>query len=76
MEFPLYNTTTGAFDDTEVIHVDGEIDPVRDLETISEELRLKDQEYLVQNVEKLEKTVGRAGNDKTVKSEYVSSLLF
>lgn len=27
---------TGAFDDDEVIHVDGEVNPVRDFETISE----------------------------------------
>ncbi|OXA62183.1 Obg-like ATPase 1 [Folsomia candida] len=58
-----------AFDDTEVIHVDGEIDPVRDLDTISEELRLKDEEYLLTNLEKLEKTAGR-GNDKKLKPEY------
>lgn len=58
-----------AFDDTEVIHVDGEIDPVRDLETISEELRLKDEEYLLQNLEKLERTVLR-GADKKLKPEY------
>lgn len=54
-----------------MIHVDGEIDPVRDLETISEELRLKDEEYLLQNLDKLEKTVGR-GADKKLKPEYVS----
>jgi len=56
-----------AFDDTEVIHVDGEIDPIRDLETISEELRLKDEEYLVINVDKLEKTAGR---EKKLKPEF------
>lgn len=31
----------GAFDDPEITHVDDTVDPVRDLETISEELRLK-----------------------------------
>jgi hypothetical protein len=31
----------GAFDDPEVIHVDDSVDPIRDLEIITEELRLK-----------------------------------
>ncbi len=39
------NTLPGAFDDEEVIHVDGEVNPVRDLETIHDELRLKDEQY-------------------------------
>jgi len=47
------------------------VDPIRDLETISEELRLKDEEYLLANLDKLEKTVIR-GNDKKGKPEYVS----
>lgn len=31
----------GAFEDSDIIHVDDSVDPVRDLETISAELRLK-----------------------------------
>lgn len=31
----------GAFEDPDIIHVDDTVDPVRDLEVISEELRLK-----------------------------------
>lgn len=31
----------GAFEDPDIIHVDDAVDPVRDLETISAELRLK-----------------------------------
>jgi obg-like ATPase 1 len=58
-----------AFDDDEVIHVDGEVNPVRDFETISEELRLKDEEYLMANLDKLEKTYIRGG-DKKLKPEY------
>jgi len=58
-----------AFEDSDVIHVDGEVDPIRDLETISEELRLKDEEYILANLEKLEKTVIRGG-DKKGKPEY------
>ena len=36
----------GAFDDEDVTHVEGDINPVRDLEIIHEELRLKDEQYL------------------------------
>ncbi|XP_026742544.1 obg-like ATPase 1 [Trichoplusia ni] len=58
-----------AFDDEDVIHVDGDVNPVRDLETIGEELRLKDEELLMQNFEKLDRVVNR-GNDKKLKPEY------
>lgn len=61
----------GAFEDEDVTHIEGEVNPVRDLDIISEELRLKDEEYLNQNLEKLERTVIR-GNDKKLKPEYVS----
>lgn len=62
---------SGAFEDENVTHVEGEVNPVRDLDIISEELRLKDEEYLNSNLEKLERTVVR-GNDKKLKPEYVS----
>ncbi|CAG9585625.1 unnamed protein product [Danaus chrysippus] len=58
-----------AFDDENVIHVDGEVNPIRDLETIGEELRLKDEEQLMQNIEKLDRVVNRGG-DKKLKPEY------
>lgn len=58
-----------AFEDTDVTHVEGEVDPIRDLEIIGEELRLKDEEQLMKNLEKLERTVVR-GNDKKQKPEY------
>nr|CAH7751630.1 unnamed protein product [Callosobruchus chinensis] len=61
-----------AFEDDDVTHVEGEVNPVRDLDIISEELRLKDEDTLNKNLEKLEKTVGRGG-DKKLKPEYVSS---
>jgi ribosome-binding ATPase YchF (GTP1/OBG family) len=32
---------SGAFDDDDVIHVEDDVNPVRDLEIISEELRKK-----------------------------------
>ncbi|KAI4461034.1 obg gtpase family [Holotrichia oblita] len=58
-----------AFEDDDVTHVEGEVNPVRDLEIIGEELRLKDEEMLQKNLEKLERTVLRGG-DKKMKPEY------
>lgn len=62
-----------AFDDTDVTHVEGEVNPVRDLDIIAEELRLKDEEKLLQNLDKVEKVVARGG-DKKLKPEYESLL--
>lgn len=62
----------GAFEDDDVTHVEGDVNPVRDLEIIGEELRLKDEEQLTKHLEKLERTVLR-GNDKKMKPEYVSN---
>ncbi|KAL1498116.1 hypothetical protein ABEB36_008969 [Hypothenemus hampei] len=58
-----------AFDDDDVTHVEGEVNPVRDLDIIAEELRLKDEDQLLKNLEKLERTVLRGG-DKKQKPEY------
>lgn len=60
-----------AFEDADVIHVDGEVNPVRDLEVISEELRLKDEEQLTKAIEKLSKVV-LGHSDKKLKPEYDS----
>ncbi|KAI9199854.1 P-loop containing nucleoside triphosphate hydrolase protein [Polychytrium aggregatum] len=50
-----------AFDDADVIHVDGEINPVRDLQTIHEELRLKDEHFMEKQVSSRERDVQRLG---------------
>ncbi len=44
------HSTLGAFYDEDVTHIEGDIDPVRDLDIISEELRLKDLQYLIKNI--------------------------
>ena len=61
---------TGIFEDDEVTHVEGDVDPVRDMEIIHEELRLKDLEYLDRTVDHMERVVIRGG-DKSRKAEYV-----
>jgi obg-like ATPase 1 len=59
-----------AFDDDDVTHVEGEVNPIRDFEIISDELRLKDLEYLNAAIDKFERTVLRASTDKKVKQEH------
>ncbi|KAA3478713.1 obg-like ATPase 1 [Gossypium australe] len=48
-----------AFEDSDIIHVDDSVDPVRDLETISAELRLKDIEFMERKIEDIEKSMKR-----------------
>ncbi|KAI8929264.1 P-loop containing nucleoside triphosphate hydrolase protein [Entophlyctis helioformis] len=64
-----------AFDDSEVVHVEGEVDPVRDLQIIHEELRLKDEDFLTKQLDGLRRTVARIGKgggaaDKAKKEEF------
>lgn len=59
----------GAFEAEEVSHVEGDVNPIRDLEIIFDELRMKDLQFLTGVIEKLEKTVQKA--DKAKKQEYV-----
>ncbi|XP_074628951.1 obg-like ATPase 1 [Acropora palmata] len=60
-----------AFEGEDVTHVEGEVNPVRDLGIISEELRKKDEEYLIDKVNNMEKTVVRGGDKKRL-GEYES----
>lgn len=53
-----------AFDSDEIVHVDGEVDPIRDLETIREELRLKDIEQLTKSLEAAKKKMRCNESDK------------
>jgi len=46
------------FEDVDVTHVEGAVDPVRDLEIITEELILKDIETVAKAKDKLEKELG------------------
>jgi ribosome-binding ATPase len=54
-----------CFDDESLPHIDGSVDPVRDLETVDLELQVKDLESVEKKIQKLEKAV-RAG-DKDAK---------
>ncbi|WP_353131202.1 redox-regulated ATPase YchF [Parapedobacter pyrenivorans] len=58
-----------CFDDGNVIHVDGSVDPVRDKEIIDTELQLKDLDTVTKRVQKVEKQA-KTGNDKEAKRSY------
>ena len=54
-----------CFEDTDVTHVEGKIDPIADIETIETELMLADLDSLEKRVQALEKKA--KGNDKEAK---------
>jgi obg-like ATPase 1 len=62
-----------AFDDAEVIHVEGDVDPLRDMQIISTELRLKDIEWVEKELDRLKKLSRNLGSvslaDKAKKEE-------
>ena len=56
-----------CFDDENVIHVDGSVDPLRDIEVIDTELMLADLETVQKRVQALEKK-SRSGDKEILKS--------
>jgi GTP-binding protein YchF len=54
-----------CFEDSDITHVEGKIDPIADIETIETELMLADLESLEKRVDNLEKKA--KGNDKEAK---------
>lgn len=50
-----------CFDDAEIIHVEGDVDPLRDLDIIAEELRIKDIEFVEKALENSKKQTKRGG---------------
>jgi len=61
-----------VFEDEEVSHVEGNVDPVRDLQIISDELILKDIEFVQTRYDSVAQVVKRQPNDKTKKLELES----
>ena len=55
-----------CFEDPNVVHVDGNVNPVRDKETIDFELQLKDLETVEKRMQRIEKQA-RVGTDKEAK---------
>ncbi len=59
-----------CFDDDNVVHVDGSVDPIRDKETIDMELQLKDLESVEKKLDKV-KRAAKTGNKEAQKEETV-----
>ena len=55
-----------CFDDDNIVHVDGSIDPIRDKETIDIELQLKDLETIEKKIEKIFR-IAKTGNKEAKK---------
>jgi GTP-binding protein YchF len=58
-----------CFDDDNITHVDGSVNPVRDKEIIDYELQLKDLETIENRIAKTQKAA-QTGGDKTAKLQY------
>ena len=58
-----------CFDDPNVVHVDGSVDPIRDKEIIDAELQLKDLETVDSRIQKVQKQA-QTGGDKQAKQIY------
>ncbi|MET3979393.1 GTP-binding protein YchF [Mucilaginibacter sp. UYP25] len=58
-----------CFDNDNVIHVDGSVNPIRDKEIIDTELQLKDLDSIEKKIQKVEK-MAKTGGDKEAKKTY------
>lgn len=56
-----------SFDDAEIIHIEGDVNPTRDLDIISEELRLKDIEFVEKALENQKKKTRMGGQSLELK---------
>ena len=57
-----------CFDDDNIVHVDGSVNPVRDKEIIDTELQLKDLDSVENRIRRVEK-MAKVGNDKKAQTE-------
>lgn len=58
-----------CFDDPNVVHVDGNVDPIRDKEIIDTELQLKDLDTVTKRIQRVEK-IAKTGGDKDAKKVF------
>ena len=59
-----------CFENDNIVHVDGSVDPIRDKETIDLELQLKDLETVEKRLEKVSRAA-RTGNKEAIKEKEV-----
>jgi len=63
------------FDNEEIVHVEGEVNPIRDLDIIHEELRLKDIETLEKKIDSLSKIADRVDKTKRIELDFLQNTL-
>jgi len=66
----LVKGASNCFDNDNIVHVDGSVDPIRDKETIDMELQLKDLETVEKKLDKV-KRAAKTGNKEAQKEEAV-----
>ncbi len=64
-----------CFEDENITHVDGAIDPVRDIETINTELILADIESLTRRVERVKKIAQTGDHEAMIEHKVMTALL-
>ena len=57
-----------CFDDDNIVHVDGSVDPIRDKEIIDTELQLKDLETIENRLAKIQKQARTGGDKEAIKT--------
>jgi GTP-binding protein YchF len=67
--------TVRFFDDPDVIHVSGDIDPIKDMEVINLELMLSDLERVTTRLEKLERDVKRGDKEAVAEHAVLEKIL-
>lgn len=63
-----------CFDDENVVHVDGSVNPIRDKETIDTELMLKDLESVQKKIQRIERAAKVAGDKEAKKALEVATV--
>ena len=58
-----------CFEDPDIVHVPGDIDPVRDIETVTSELVLADQETVKKRLEKISRDVKRGDKHAVLEAQ-------
>ncbi len=61
-----------CFDDPDVAHVEGSVDPIRDIETIATELALADLEVMERRLERLERSIRTGAKEASAERDLVA----
>ena len=64
-----------CFEDSDIHHVEGSVDPIRDIETIDTELMLADLESISKQIENLQKKKRSGDKEITAQSEFYEAIM-